>query len=145
MMSKWRAVLLLVAMMALAIAPMGCSSEEAPDPADLEGSWVLESFGGTTDVVPADPDVVTEMTFEAGEVSGNGGVNSFGGSYETPGDNALTFGPIAATRMAGPPEAMEQETKFFEALENTEHFEFNEDKLVLSDQGNNVTVIMVPK
>lgn len=136
---------LLVSMAVALLALAGCASADAPDPAALEGDWVVESFGGATELTPADPAVTSEMTFEAGEVSGNGGVNSFGGSYETPGDNALTFGALAATEMAGPPEAMEQESTFFKALEDTEHFEFNDEKLVLSDAGNNALVVLVAK
>lgn len=132
-----------VALFALALA--GCTLAAAPDPAKLEGSWQLESFGGVSDLEPADPAVTTDMTLLAGKASGNGGVNSYGGSYETPGDNALTFGPMASTKMAGPDAAMAQEAKFFSALEKTEHFEFDGEKLVLSDAGNDTLAVMSPK
>lgn len=129
----------------LALTLAGCTQAAAPDPAKLEGSWKLESFGGPTELVPADATVTTDMTLAAGNANGNGGVNTFSGTYETPGDNALTFGPIASTKMAGPEAAMAQETKFFAALEKTEHFEFDGDKLVLSDAGNDTLVVLAPK
>ena len=72
-------------------------------------------------------------------------MNSFSGTYDTPGDNALEFGPLASTKMAGPEPAMKQESEFFAALAKTKHFEINEGKLVLSDLGNNTLVVLVAK
>ena len=82
------------------------------------------------------------MTMEAGTAGGSGGVNSYSATYETPGENALTFGRVVATQMAGEPAAMAQETAFFAVLEKTEHFEIKEGKLVLSDADNNPLVVM---
>ncbi len=145
MKSRMSTAALCAALLGVAVVVGGCASADAPDPADLEGTWALEAFGGATDLVDARPGVTTEITFADSQVTGSGGVNTFNGSYETPGDDALTFGPLASTRMAGPPEAMEQEADFFAALEDTEHFEFNDGKLVLSDQGNNTLAVLVAK
>ena len=83
------------------------------------------------------------MTMEAGKTTGNGGANSFSGDYNATDDGTITFGPQAATMMAGEPAAMDQEAKFFSALEKARSFEFNEGKLVLGDLGNNTLVVMV--
>jgi len=50
--------------------------------------------------------------------SGSTGVNQFSGTYELSGD-ALQFGPLMSTRRAGPPDMMQQETAFTEALKRT--------------------------
>ncbi|MDP2182245.1 MAG: META domain-containing protein [Actinomycetota bacterium] len=134
---------LLAALLLLAAVVLGGCSTSA-DPTVVQGTWVLESFGGTAELVSADPAVTTELTLKAGEATGNGGVNSFSGTYEVK-DNGIDFGAIAATAMAGPPAAMDQEAKFLKALDDTRHFEINEDKLVLSDLGNNTVVVMVPR
>lgn len=139
------ATLTLASVAMLVIVVTGCGSAGESDPAALEGSWVLRSFGGTNALTPAAAGVTTELTLAAGKASGNGGVNSFSGSYEAKGGDSLTFGPLASTQMAGEPAAMEQESAFFKALEDTRHFEINAGELVLSDLGNNTLAILAPK
>lgn len=51
-----------------------------------------------------------------GRLAGHTGVNHLSGSYEAA-RNELTFGPLISTRMAGPPELMEQEARLARALE----------------------------
>lgn len=138
-------VVALAALTALMVVAAGCASSGGADPAALEGTWVLESFGGTDALTPADPAVTSVLTMAANKASGNGGVNSFSGSYEANDDMSLTFGPLASTAMAGPDGAMQQEAKFFAALEATRNFEINEGKLVLSDLGNNTLLVFVSK
>ena len=50
-----------------------------------------------------------------GGLSGTTGVNRLMGRYEV-GEAAVTFGPLATTRMAGPPELMAQEQAVTRAL-----------------------------
>lgn len=143
-----RILSLIACVAALAITAVlvtGCAASGGPDPAKLEGSWQLESFGGTTELEPADSAVTTVITFQGGQVSGNGGVNSFGGPYKTSGGGGLEIGPVSATEMAGEPPAMEQEARFFEALGKTRHFEFNEGNLILTSSGNDTLVVLAPK
>lgn len=138
----------MAALLAFGMTVAGCTvsgGTGSTDPADLEGTWVLVSFGGTTELTPADPAVTTELTLLDGEVTGTGGVNRFTGTYEATDDGALTFGPIASTKMAGSDEAMAQESEFFAALEATEHFGFNDGNLVLSDLGNNTLAVLTEK
>jgi len=134
-----------VALVAVAFALVGCASTASTGPAALEGAWQLESFGGAQDLKAADPAVTTNMTMGAGTAGGSGGVNSYSATYQTPGENALTFGPVVATQMAGEQAAMAQETAFFAVLDKTEHFEINEGKLVLSDAGNNTLAVLKPQ
>lgn len=139
------ASLLLAAVLAATVVLIGGCSPQASEPAELEGSWVLESLGGVSELKHADPDVTTLMTLAAGKATGNGGVNSFTGTYDAPAAGKVTFGPIAATKMAGPDNAMAQEAAFFAALDNTRGFEINDGKLVLSDLSNDTLVVMAPK
>ena len=131
----------LVAVVALA----GCGSASKLKAADIEGDWVLESFGGVSALTPVDPTVTTTLTLKSGEASGNGGVNSFSGTYKAKNGGSLTFGDIAATEMAGPQAAMDQESRFFEALKNTRHFDMNEGKLILSGLDNDTLAVLVAK
>lgn len=59
---------------------------------------------------------VADITFGAdGRVTGRATVNRFFGPYAIDGDT-LTFGPLAGTLMAGPPEPMDQEQRLHRAL-----------------------------
>lgn len=131
-------------LVAVSLAVAGCSSAEQTDPSSFEGSWVLESFGAVSGLTAADPDVVTEMTLTNGKATGNGGVNTFSSTYQAPEAGRVSFGPITATRMAGPANAMDQEAAFLSALEKTTGFEINGDSLVQSDLGNNTLAILAP-
>jgi len=136
---------LLTTLVSVSLASTGCGSSGGFDPKALEAGWVLESFGGASNLVPTDPAITTDITMAAGKTNGSGGVNSFSGTYEASGDSSISFGPLASTRMAGPPEAMAQEAKFFAALEVAKHFEISKGKLVLSDSGNNTLMVLAPK
>ena len=142
---KGRTAWVLAALVGVVVLLGGCASSGASDQSQLEGDWVLESFGGTDGLTPADPTVTSELTMLAGEATGSGGVNNFSGTYEASDDGDLSFGPLAATMMAGSPEAMDQETAFFQALAATKSFEINEGRLVLSDLGNNTLAILAPR
>jgi len=139
-----RVALLSVALAVLSAALIGCGSGKA-DPAALEGSWVLESFGGTSTLVPADATVTSELTLKGGQVTGSGGVNSLSGTYVAKSDSSISFSQIVSTTMAGSPAANDQETKFLAALEKAKRFEFNAGKLVLGDIGNNTLLIFAKK
>ncbi len=135
----------LAAMLAVLTALSGCGgSSVTTDSSELDGSWTLESLGGVSDLTPADPAVTSTLVLEDGQVSGNGPVNTFRGSYESPADGELTFSPLASTRMAGPEAAMAQETAFLKALEETKRFELDGDRLVLGNAGNDTLAVLRP-
>ena len=122
----------LATMVAVMTALSACGGSSAStDSSELDGSWVLESLGGVSDLTPADPSVTSTLTLEDGKASGAGGVNTFRGTYESPADGELSFSPLASTRMAGPEAAMTQEAAFLKALDETARFELDGDRLVL--------------
>ena len=51
-----------------------------------------------------------------GKVSGSASINSFSGSMQWDDQGEIHWSPLLSTRMAGPPERMNQETAFLEAL-----------------------------
>jgi heat shock protein HslJ len=78
-------------------------------------SFRVAEIGG----VPTRDSSVAELTFgHDGRVTGCATVNRLMGSYTVHGDT-LTFGPLAGTLMAGPPEAMDQEQRLHGALVGT--------------------------
>lgn len=108
----------------------GCSTTDAqpqadrPPPVKLEGSrWAVVALRGQ--YPQGDVQLVLELGPE-GHASGFAGVNRFNGSYslkqQTEGRGALSFGELAATRMAGPAELMQQEESFLAALRATDGY-----------------------
>ena len=65
---------------------------------NIAGEWKLVSYGDAANPVSALPNVDTSIKFENGQLNGNVGCNSFGGSYEMKG-NTITFGAIMSTLM----------------------------------------------
>lgn len=85
-------------------------------PPDIAGTWLAEDIGGAGVI---DNLQSTLQLSEDGSVSGTGGCNNFAGKAILAGD-AISFGPLAATRMACVPAVNDQEAKFFDALSKTQ-------------------------
>ena len=107
---------------ALAAMMIGATPASAHEDKLAGGEWVLDGGGSTPPV----------LRFEAGRVAGTGGCNRFGGSYEEQGD-ALSFSPLAATRMACAPEVMQVEQNFFAMLDRVRAMKLAGDALELRD------------
>jgi heat shock protein HslJ len=98
----------------------------------LSGSeWLLEDLGGdgVLDQIQA-----TLTIAEDGKAAGNGSCNRFFGAAEIHGDH-IKFGPLGATRMACAEAAMNQETKYLEALGAAERFEWKNPYLLIYCKG----------
>ncbi len=97
---------------------------------DIAGTWLAEDIrgGGVID------NAQSKITFDAdGKVSGSGGCNRFRGSATMGGDQ-LKIGPLGSTRMSCTSALMDQETKFFLALEAARSFVFDGAFLRLRDE-----------
>jgi heat shock protein HslJ len=98
---------------------------------NLSGTdWQLEDLGG----VAADQGNATLTFPEAGKVAGNGSCNRFFGSSEINGD-AIKLGAMGSTRMACPEAIMNQESKYLEALQAAERFEWKDPYLLIYSKG----------
>jgi heat shock protein HslJ len=93
----------------------GCRS--MPPPAvtwSLSGTvWKLVELDG--EVVPEQSLPTLQLDAAATRASGFGGVNRYSGTYSLAGAS-LSFGSLAATKMAGSPEQMKLEDRFLRAL-----------------------------
>ena len=83
------------------------------------------------------------LRLDNGHLSGYSGCNRYVGGYVLDGDR-LTLGPIATTRMACEPEAMEAEAEFLSALGAATRLVTSEEELVLSDKGGSELLRFVP-
>ncbi len=101
----------------------------AADPAALLATWTVDAIGGE----PAAAGVASYLTLSAdGRAEGSGGCNRFSGGWTADGA-ALRIGPLAATRRACLPAPMQQEDRFFAALEAARGFRIEAGRLVLVD------------
>lgn len=107
--------------------------EELTDPAMLAATWIAEEINGA----PTAEKVVSWMKLTSeGRAQGQGGCNSFSGSYKLE-DGVLSFGPIASTRRACREPQMSQEDRFFATLGAVKSGRIEDGKLVLTDlEGN---------
>jgi len=93
------------------------------------GTWLVEDIGGrgVLDRVQA------TMEFGAdSQVSGSSGCNRYHGTVEIAG-KLISFGMMAGTRMMCPPATMDQEQKFFKALETVKNWKIDGGILFLTD------------
>lgn len=101
-------------------------------------SWVVQELGGSATSEPR-----PELSFgDDGRVTGTTGVNRLGGSY-TVDDGLLTVADAVTTRMAGPPEAMEQEQRLLTLLTAPQAFVVTGDRLEIGD-GETLALLVRP-
>jgi heat shock protein HslJ len=92
-------------------------------------TWVAEDIHGRGVI----DYLQSQITFTVeGRAHGSGGCNRFTGDYRLE-DATLEPGPLATTRKACPPAIMNQEARFFEALEETRGYRFDHGLLFLLD------------
>ena len=133
---------LAIALLALTMAVSGCTPDAPDSSAVQQRTWVLQSLAGASVPEPAEGAATAELTLENGKVNGNGGVNILTGTYVLDGD-ALSFGSLASTKMAGPPEAMDQETQFLSALAAAAKVAVDGDTLrILQEDGTELMVMV---
>jgi heat shock protein HslJ len=93
--------------------------------------WVLKDLAGSEVM---DSGRATLAFAEGGKVSGHGSCNRFFGTAKIEGQT-IHFGPLGSTRMACAGAVMDQETKYLNALQAAERFEWKDPELVLYCKG----------
>lgn len=123
-------MILLMLLAALTSCTAGGQSTESP----LDGSsWVLTSINHNK---PLDGTQAT-LLFQGGNASGNGGCNTYSGTYETSGEEIL-IGPLVQTEMdcREPEGTMDQERTFLATLGEAKTFRLEDETLtIFSDEG----------
>jgi heat shock protein HslJ len=105
----------------------------------LEGSWLVVEIDGE----PVDPAAPRSVRFEDDRISGKVGVNRFTGSFTLNGA-MLEVGPVALTRMAGPPDLMALEQRFTSHLEGALEVGREGTELTLSEGGQAILLSRAP-
>jgi heat shock protein HslJ len=109
------------------------SGPEAAAVAPLIGEWSLIRMNG--DALPAGGETPTIAFDAGGAVSGTTGVNRYTTTAEPAqlAEGRVALRPIAATKRAGPPEAMRRETQFLDALRKVRVWKLSGRTLYLED------------
>lgn len=113
---------------------LGFFEEIPPEPLPLVGTtWSLDSVyqGDAVSSTIAGTDVTLTMG-DDGAASGSGGCNRYHGIYTADGD-ALSFGPLASTKMACAEDVMAQEAAFFDAMARVASTTIEGERLTLLD------------
>ena len=147
---------LIAAAALLALLASACNTTKAADtttnppssvPA-LEGhsladtSWVLKSYGNPASLksVIASTKITLSFNTATDEISGNGGVNGYGGEAARV-DNTLTLSGILHTMMASTDQAInEQESAYFQLLGTAQSVEFGTGTLTIHCEGGQVLI-----
>jgi heat shock protein HslJ len=123
----------------------GCAPAPPPAPTAvaldlLEGTaWQAEEVEGTG-VLDRTPSTIV---FDAGQkIAGRAGCNRYFGTFEQSGD-AVTIKPGGSTRMACPPDVMDQDGKFLSALEAVKTARRESGKLLLLDGSGRVRLRLI--
>jgi heat shock protein HslJ len=122
---------------ATAAAPVAATAAAAQAAAKTEtfnlvgSEWVLDDLAGGGVV----SGVRATLSFpEAGKIAGNGSCNRFFGMSEIAGKE-IKFTGLGSSRMACPEPIMNQETKYLNALQAAEHFEWKDPYLLIYSNG----------
>ncbi len=94
--------------------------------------WALRSFGTEDSEDPLLPRTSISLEFAAdGKLHGSGGCNRYFAAYEIGPGDSLKIKSIGSTRMACPQEFMDQELRYFEALQSVSVFKVENELLQL--------------
>lgn len=128
-----------------AILLVSCGSAKEADPIAVLTSknWQLQSINGTAVESSQFSKGLPNATFSAdNKIMGNGGCNTYSGSYNLNDEMGLNVSQVISTKMAC--DAMATETAYFDALNKANMVKIDPDKLILMD-GVKEILVFVPK
>lgn len=111
--------------------PYGAGAREVADAPLTSTEWGCTSIAGHAMPEGPRPTLVVSLPDRA---NGSAGVNRYFGTVEFDRES-MRFSKLGATRMAGPPERMELERAFLDALEQCRSFRIKGNELALLGEG----------
>lgn len=113
------------------IAQSGASINQSAPSKRLNTEWLLEDLGGSGVI----DNLQTTLRFDSGDrISGQGGCNRYNAPAKLTG-NRLTVTAIASTKKLCPPAVMNQENRYFQALQNAQRLRLEGPYLLIDSQG----------
>jgi heat shock protein HslJ len=132
-----------IAIFAIALASCGSAKEADPMAILTSKNWQLQSINGTAVESAQFSKGLPNATFSSdNKIMGNGGCNSYSGSYNLNDEMGLNISQVISTKMAC--DAMATETAYFDALNKSNMVKIDPDKLVLMN-GVDEILVFVPK
>lgn len=134
-------ILALAPLLVLLLASSCASGDKTPHdapPQGIAGAWVLEELPGSPLLDLAAGEATPSLSIDSdGALSGFAGVNRFTGRFDAAAlaEGRLSAGPLASTRMAGPPAAAAVEDAFLAALTGADGYRCDGATLVLTEDG----------
>ena len=107
-----------------------------PGLSGVEGAWTATGVNNGKGAVQSTTltEQITAVFGPDGGLAGSGGCNDYNATYTVSGD-ALTLGPVAATKKACADDVMTEENAYFTALGNVATFDIKGTTLTLRDSG----------
>jgi heat shock protein HslJ len=128
-------------------SPENCTGNSTALSADdlLGTEWILLSYTGSSGMMNnATAELTGTLTFVNESIlGGNSGCNSYSADY-TATDGEFKTGIIALTQMYCTDATMQFENDFLELLQNGRSIEISAEKLLISDEDGNLTLIFSP-
>jgi heat shock protein HslJ len=110
---------------ALDDAKESLNGENTQNMTKLEGtSWIFIGFAANNQLIPPLKNTTLTLEFDKDSLSGTGGCNRYMGGYKLE-NGKIIIPPLASTKMACPPPIMDQEFKFFNALNQAKTYKIN--------------------
>ncbi|MEO0405728.1 MAG: META domain-containing protein [Cyanobacteria bacterium P01_A01_bin.135] len=103
---------------------------QAQIPDTLAQRWTLVRFETEAGIVQPAEDTDITAEFRDDRVAGSGGCNNYTAQVTVEG-NALTIGPVAATRRACPSPISDREFEYFTALDAAQGYGLNDEGQLL--------------
>jgi heat shock protein HslJ len=141
----WEVIAGIIMIGLVVLAPLSCVSPSG-DAVKLEGvTWVLQSYGDAANPAETITGHEPTLTFdkEKMKISGNNGVNAYGGDYAVDG-TSLSINQMMQTLMASANPALNsQETAFMKILSSATSFNIKNNQLTLT--GSEGTLVFLQK
>jgi heat shock protein HslJ len=100
---------------------------------DIELRLVRFRINGKEVLIPST--VTITLTFQkGGQISGRSAVNRYGGVFTAIPNGKIAVQLTTTTQMAGPPELMELERKYFDALSHVKQILLKSDRIILENE-----------
>ena len=137
-MKKGISSLVLVATLALLALLPACAAASA---SDLDGtSWMLQSYGKPSDLIPVIDGTNIPVDFADGVISGSTGCNAFEGTYKVEGEALTIHYEISPGPRCDLSSIVEQEQMFLSLIVKAESYVIDGDTLTI-DCGERVLVL----
>ncbi|MGV3459590.1 MAG: META domain-containing protein [Flavobacterium sp.] len=135
--------LLGIALFAITLASCGSAKEADPMAILTSTNWQLQSINGTAVDATQFSKGRPNATFSSdNKIMGNGGCNSYTGSYNLNEEMGMNVSQVISTKMAC--DAMAAESAYFDALNKVNMVKIDPDKLTLMTDVTEV-LVFVPK